>query len=339
MNRASDKTQPGMEIRFWGNSRPDFGRTGITQRWVNIPGTVHGGSGKLRASWRLNGSRPMSLPLGPDAPRLVAQGDFNLEIDVEQLRNGIHTVEVIAEDESGARRSNLLDFLFEAPSFSLPPMLDLRTDNCASVYEFGQPVDGDWRLGQDGARCRDIGYDRLLAFGDRSWTDYELLAEVTLHGFHIQHPGYPQVMGPGVGFLTRWTGHAADDQHPHVEWRPCGVLGWYRFGRDKADTVRDYRLCMTGGDTTPLNAGGLLAEDKSGFQIGHGIPYHFRMRVKSRREKTAHYSLRVWQADSPEPKEWNLQADGLFCENSAGSILFVCHHADASLKWLQVRPA
>ena len=338
MENARAKMGLPINILLHGDSRPDFGLSGIAQRWVNILGHVGGGSGPLKTWWRVNGSAPAPLSLGPDTTRLAGHGDFNVEIAVGNLVKGMNTVEVIAEDPTGIRRSHLLDFLYDPPSFAVPPLLDLCTDECAAIYEFGQPVDGDWRLGPEGARCAAMGYDRLLAFGDMAWSDYEVLAEVTLHGFHERHPGYPHAMGPGVGFLTRWTGHHEDGLQPRVEWRPCGVLGWYRFGRDKADTVRDYRLCMTGGDTSEPGLAGLLAEDKSGFRIEPGTPHHFRMRVKSRKGRPSHYSLRVWPATAPEPKEWNLQADGLPCENRTGSILFVCHHADASLRRLQVRP-
>ncbi|MEI6035129.1 MAG: hypothetical protein WCS65_12740 [Verrucomicrobiae bacterium] len=328
-----------LEIQFRGGSRPDFGRGGIAQRWANILGNASGGSGPLRAWSRVNGNAPAPLSLGPDVARLVGHGDFNVEVDVEHLLAGINTVEVIAEDSAGVRRSSLLDFSYEPRAICPPPLLDICTDDCACIYDFGQPVDGDWKLGPDGARCLGIGYDRLLAFGDRRWSDYEIFAEVTVHGFHTAHPGYPHAMGPGVGFLTRWAGHHDDGLQPRVEWRPCGVLGWYRFGRDRADAVRNYRLCMNGGDTSAPGLSGLLAEDHSGLQIKPEVPHSFRMRVKSRKGRTSHYSLRVWPASSPEPREWNLQAEGLPCENQTGSILFVCHHADASLRRVQVRAA
>jgi hypothetical protein len=338
MGKASNKEAESLQIHFAIRTRPEFGPAGVPQRWVNIPGRICGGGGPVSAWWRLNGGDPRVLGLGPDATRLPESGDFNVEAGVEHLVRGINTIEVIAEDLSGIRRSHLVDFLFEPPTAPLPPHLEIDADRCGSIYAFGQPVDGDWMLGRHGARCATMGYDRLLAFGDRSWTDYEFVAEVTIHGFDESHPGYPHAMGPGVGFLTRWTGHHEDGLQPRVEWRPCGVLGWYRFGRDRADSIRDYRLCMNAGDTSAPCLSGLVAEDTSGFRIGIGVPHFFRMRVKSQSGKTARYSLRVWACDSPEPREWNLHATGLACENGRGSILFVCHHADASVKRMRVHP-
>lgn len=338
MRQTSRKTRGPLRVRFYGGTRPEFGRSGLAQRWVNICGSVSGGSGALRAEARLNGGAPVPLSLGPDTCRLPGDGEFNAELALADLRVGLNALEVRAEDSAGVRRSGMADFLFEPLAAPPPPVLDLAAGECPTIYDFGQPVDGDWYLGEDGARCGGMGYDRLMAFGDLSWTDYELLAEVVVHGFHEEHPGYPEAMGPGVGFLNRWTGHREDGNQPSVEWRPCGVLGWYRYGRDKADTVRDYRLCLSAGDTSAPGLSGLLCEDASGFRIEPGVPHFFRMRVKGRAKGPARHSLKAWASGTPEPAAWNLEAAGLACENSGGGILFVCHHADASLRSLQVRP-
>ncbi len=339
MGQTSRKTGGALQIRFHGGTRPEFGRSGLPQRWVNVCGRVSGGARPVRTEARLNGGAPAPLGLGPDTARLPGDGEFNVELAVADLRVGLNALEVRAEDSSGVRRSGMVDFLFEPLAAAPPPVLDMTAAECPTIYDFGQPVDGDWYLGEDGARCREMGYDRLLAFGDLSWTDYELLAEVVVHGFHEAHAGYPAAMGPGVGFLSRWTGHHEDGNQPSVEWRPCGVLGWYRYGRDRNDTVRDYRLCMMAGDTSAPGLSGLLCEDTSGFRMVPGVPHFFRMRVKGRARGAARHSLKVWASDAPEPAAWNLESAGLACENSGGSILFVCHHTDASLRRLQVRPS
>lgn len=334
-----DKTsvKKGLRVVFYGDSRPEFGANGNPQRQINLPGRIESPEAcSVRAWARLNGGPREPLATGPDLFRLPGIGEFNVEIDNERLSPGLNTVEVGAEDSFGTSRSGIQDFWFEKRLAA--PILHLEASRAFSIYEFGQPVDGDWYLGPHGARCAGMGYDRTLAFGDCTWTDYEILSVVTIHGFHKEHPGYPAEMGPGVGFLLRWPGHHPDGNSPSVEWRPCGALGWFRYGRDKLDQVRDFRLCFNGGDTSAPGLSGLIVEDCTGFKIAEGRPYFFRMRVKSREGKPATYRMKVWPVESREPGKWNLQCEGLPCETRCGAILFVCHHTDASIASLQVCP-
>jgi len=192
-------------------------------------------------------------------------------------------------------------------------------------------VDGLWRRQVDGVSPLQPGYDRIIALGDMSLTDYTVTAEITIHGFTIEAPGYPTEMGPGVGILVRWTGHYPDGCSPSREWRPIGALGWYRYGRDEADTVRDYRLQLLGGRIKEDTRSEPIAEDVSGKKLPFGIPQTFKIDIKSSGTGPALYRFKVWQTGTEEPSGWDLEGFGLNGEAQNGAVLIVLHYAEATI--------
>jgi hypothetical protein len=323
-------------------------------------------------AWSLNGSPPRRLALGPDGARLVGAGDFVADIPWSELRPNANELVFLAigGDEAGARgrliasysfRYDPLPFpelpaLYDFESGSHPPTLGAapldapplgsptRGDRESQAPAKGAlscgalPVDGEWLRDSGGISPTRMGYDRLLAFGDLSLRDYRLRAEITMRGFAEDSPGYPEAMGPGLGFLLRWTGHHPDGLSPFREWRPIGALGWYRYGRDKVDTVRDFRLQLLGGRMKADTLSEAIAEDRSGRKLQMGIRYAFLLEVDGRKEYPARYGLKVWEAGKPEPEGWDLAGAGLPGEAQSGSALFVLHYADAILHSVSLEP-
>ena len=73
---------------------------------------------------------------------------------------------------------------------------------------------------------------RLLAIGDRTWTDYEVTVPIVLNG---------AANGFGFGMLMRWDGHTDDPVvcgQPKCGYLPLGAILWQRdsgleiFGND-----------------------------------------------------------------------------------------------------------
>ncbi len=322
-------------IEPWSDDPLRIGVSPVPTRWVNLPGRVASSDAVTRAWYRVNGGPSLTFSVGPDGARLERRGDYNIEIDPRELNRGANRVRLTACNAAGDQACRDLVIHLEAGRPGLP--LRRRAAECSRVGAFARVVDGQWVLTPSGLRCPQTGYDRLLAFGDLGLADYWLAANMTPHRFDTGHLRYPDI-GAGFGIVLRWKGHTDDGLQPRREWRPIGALGWYRYGRDKADTVRDYRLSILGGRLKDDTLNEPLAEDRSGFRIAAGRTYRFKMQVRAAADGRGDYALKVWEAGAPEPADWNLTGRGLAGERSEGAALIVAHHADVTVDDVEVVP-
>lgn len=337
-------------IDLWYGSEQVFGLRGLPQRWINIPGRVSNRSDLSSLSYSLNGGPLQPLSIGPTRYRLASAGDFNIEIDHAELSSESNSIEIVALDNAGHQFTERVNVRCERERvWPLPHETDWSA--VPSIQEAAQVVDGLWRLEGESIRSREMGYDRLIAIGDISWTDYEITVPITIHGFDSS--GFRNTSGgPGVGVLMRWEGHrdwsvsqplhgrwplsvikrwrAQSDRRgnqPRRGWWPVGALGWYKWHHK-----RGYRLNITG------NRGAILAEDLSGRTLEPGICYMFKMRVETRGGQGSLYRLKVWERDGPEPDGWDLSGQGVEGELRRGSLLLVAHHIDASFGNISIVP-
>jgi hypothetical protein len=149
-------------------------------------------------------------------------GEFNIEIDRNELTPGTNTLEITAIDRLGntSTRTVTLNYVAGA-TWPLPYAVDWQTTE--RVSDAAQPVDGLWALEADSVRPVWTGYDRLLAIGDVTWQNYEVTVPVTIHEIDMYRGQRPNSGGPGVGLLLRWQGHW--DAPPATETQPrWGVL-------------------------------------------------------------------------------------------------------------------
>jgi len=140
-------------------------------------------------------------------------------------------------------------------------------------------VDGSWYL--TAAACvRTDAYDRLVAIGDRTWTNYEVLVPITIHS--VDPAGYTPTSGcPVVGIFFRWTGHTDD---PVSGWQPRAV--------------GTRAVCSACTRTMRRQRGERLefwqhAADESGKTLPLGVTHMFRMSVETRPQGVV-YGLKVW---------------------------------------------
>ena len=313
---------------------------GRPSRWFSIPGTVvaHVESDfPVGLVCSINGVSPMELALGPDSGRLVGKGDFVADIPWEMVHQGMNQLLFVMQLPDGSICSSIQDF-----NLVLEPYQS--SSHCYDFTKGTLPgdigaliVDGLWVKGNGGIKPVAPGYDRLVAFGDAGLRDFSVRAEMTIHGFSTDAPGYPEAMGPGAGFLLRWTGHHPDEYSPNREWRPIGVLAWYRYGRDLADTVRDYRLQLLGGRLKADHTSEPLAEDCSGRKLELGVSHTYFIEASTIAGQKTMYRLKVWKTGTPEPDSWDLEGTSLPGEATTGSVLFVLHYAHATLHRLSIR--
>jgi len=278
----------------------------------------------------------MELTLGPDQFRLAGRGDFVADIPWESVHQGINQLVFKLEYKGGESFSIQQSFNLELKPFAgTKHLFDFSTGALPGTVG-ALTLDGCWTNGPGGIKPAVPGYDRLIAFGDTGIRDCTVRAEMTIHGFAYDAPGYPEAMGPGAGFLLRWTGHHPDSRSPSTEWRPIGVLAWYRYGRDKADKVRDYRLQLLGGRMKADNTSEPLAEDCSGRKLELGVSHTYLIDSTTMAGQTTRYRLKVWKTGTPEPATWDLEGEGLSGEAATGSVLFVLHYAQATLHRLSI---
>ena len=74
-------------IDVWYGLNQEFGQIGRPQEWVNIVGNVSDPDGAdiTSLTYSLNGGPPLPLSIGRDNARLEKTGDFNAEIDADDL--------------------------------------------------------------------------------------------------------------------------------------------------------------------------------------------------------------------------------------------------------------
>ncbi len=325
-NTIESETLPLIDL--WYGTTQEFGAIGSPQRWVNVLGNVSDPEGVASLSYSLNDGSSITLSIGADDYRLASNGDFNVEIDRSILQvDNDNTLVITAVDNSGHFTAETVTVNYDNGNVWPTPYL---TDwaSAGNIQNVAQIVDGNWTLTSTGVRTAEVGYDRLIAIGEVSWADYEIVVPFTVYS--IDQAGYaPPSNGPGVGLLMGWTGHndinVAQTQ-PKIGWKPIGALGWYRW-RDAADE----RLELLGSQ------GDVLQTDTS-QQLQFGLPYMMKMRVETNVGQGNTYNLKWWEAGQAEPVGWDLTGAGDLTTPQTGSLMLVAHHADVEFGDVSITP-
>ena len=162
----------------------------------------------------------------------------------------------------------------------------------SNIQSVAQVVDGKWIVQGTSLRPQVLGYDRTVAIGEMTWTDYEVTVPITIHA--VDPAGYdPPSYTPLVGVLQHWQGHTAVDAgQPRRGYNPLGALACYRFSND---ALAD-RLYVIGNDDRTI------AQDTSGRKLDLGVAYDFKTRVQNIAGQCV---SKVWPASDPEPESWD----------------------------------
>jgi regulation of enolase protein 1 (concanavalin A-like superfamily) len=300
-----DPDGPVIEL-FYGDGQA-FGSIGQTQPWVNILGSTSDPSGVATLVYSLNAGPELPLMIGPDERRLAWAGDFNVDLDVTNLLAGPNALEIAATDAIGneTRESFTFDYT-PATRWPLPFSIDwstLLSDD--EIQDVAQVVDGHWFLDAGTVRTAERGYDRLIAFGDRTWTDYEFVVPIT----RFNTPG-----SSGVGVLLRWDGHTDAPvvcSQPKCGWLPLGAILW----------ARPNRLEIYGNDGIIYASTPRILTD--------GVTYWYKGRVETKPEGSL-YSFKVWEDGQPEPVDWDIVGQAGPSDPQQGSLMLITHWSDAS---------
>ena len=348
---ARDSTAPVIDV--WYGDRQVVGAAGTTQRWVNVLGTVRDPeSGVASLTYTLNGAPgrtvdgvPGKLNVGPypsrqadiDYPgprRLYRKGDFNADLPVRRLREGPNVVRLTATNEAGRERTKTVRVEYQPESEgggALPFRIDWGT--VEDLQRVAHVLDGRWRVAERGVRTARVGYDRALAIGDTSWTDYQATLPVTIHGIDSAERAPASGGGRGGAFSVtlRWTGHVprprAGCRQPLCGWTRLGGGFWGILGPQRENYFR-------------LSAGQSLSKGKKlrSFAPEVGKTYWLKVRAETLSGGGSRYRARVWEKGHPEPDDWTLEKRTGTGNLDHGSLLLIAHHLDLTFGDLMVRP-
>ncbi len=318
-------------IDVWYGPNQQFGQPGLAQKWINILGNLTDTqSANLTLVASLNNGTPQTLSLGPDGRRLLAPGDFNVELDRAALVDGANTVVLTGTDDLGNSAVTTVTIQYSSGNvWPLPYQIDWAT--VSNVQDVIQVVDGLWNPSAAGIRtdASQVGYDRVIAVGDTGWTDYEVVVPVTIHAVDTSAYSSTTSVGPGLGVIMRWQGHTDSPvvcTQPHCGWEPQGASAWYEWLQNAPDVLQIFGNPGSGATQTTSRQ----------FVIGH--TYWFKVRAETLPAGTK-YSLKVWEDGvEPEPTAWTLQRQTQSGNLAAGSLLFVAHHVDATFGDVFVAP-
>ncbi len=313
-------------IEVWYGKVQTFGTMGHPQRWVNILGTIHGGKDTVTATWRLNGEAPQPLRQGPNMTRLARRGDFNVEIDRKSLRPGKNRLVITAAGKNRISRSAKVTVVYHPETgWPLPYQVDWR--KVGNLTEVVQVVDGKWSLTAAGIRTAEPYYDRIVAFGDSAWKNYEVTAGVMFHVYSAPVPEPPVFGVCHAAIALRWPGHDEDQHQPHVKWYPLGATCEFMMPANP-DSCR-FRIIGDQG----------LYNEMSGIfhKVLTGTWYTLRARVVSVGDSTL-YSVKCWESAAPEPPGWDIESMEGPADIRQGSALLISHHTDVTFGNFRVVP-
>jgi hypothetical protein len=307
----------GLAIEIWHDDHLDVGgpaAAGLPQELANVLGRVWFTGALVSASYRVNDGPTTALPLGATSTRLASRGDFNIEVPVDSLApypTENHVFISVTGTEGAVERD--VSVVRRAPKVSAPSLdLDWSTlQNISELDDVAAIVDGHWDLRPTGVHVAQMGYDRLIAVGDRSWPpSYEVTAEVTLHDFRNYG---------GLGIAIGWQGHTGSAT-PRTGW-PLEGLGWVRYLPEGPEAQ-----IMTFQQNE-------IARKAVSMQVD--AAYLYKVRSDRLGNGLARFSMKFWPRGTSEPADWTLQKD---VPERAGSVLLVAHHAEVTWETLRVAP-
>ncbi len=318
-----------ISIDVWYGSRQEFGQLGRAQRWINVLGNISGLTDG-RAFYSINGRANEELSLGSDQHRLAKSGDFNVQLAWSELDSGDNDLQIMAvtANKDTIEKSVAL-FLHDQRKWKIPYSIDFS--QVSNLQDVVQIVDGKWELTPAGVHTKEPYYDRVLTIGDSSWTNYEALIKLTIHGWTPSVPGPPTYNVSHFGVAMRWRGHHVDGKQPSRRWYPLGAQGEFLL-RNQGDSCR-WRILFDGG----------RQKDKpKEFAVGinpmqSGIPIWIKTQILTLPDGDSRYRFKQWSEDVTEPTTWDVEGTEAD-DYPSGALCLVPHNSDVTIHEIMVRP-
>ncbi len=331
-NETQDLTSPRSKgnsvIRIWHDAAPEFGHLGgHPQRWVNILGDVNS-AGLRSLEFRLDDGPWRQLSWREDRKRLARDGDFNVELDRDELHVGKNQLVVRATFAGNRIEEKRVTFEYKNPSGKWPLPYRVDWQKVSKITDAVQVVDGQWQLTEEGVRTSNRYYDRVLAFGDDSWRDYEVTTRMKVHALTGPREGANQTGVTHAAIAVRWPGHDQDGKQPSVKWHPLGATAEFRLGK----SLQQCRWRIFDGQRE------YYAESKRRRKLQFESWYSMKHRVTTRADGSSLFQVKLWSSDGTEPAEWDFHRVEPKDDVPTGSALLLAHHSDVTFGNITVIP-
>jgi hypothetical protein len=331
LNGCSDNR---IKIDIWYGDSQSFGIPGNPQRAINILGNINSPQALKILEYSLNGNDFHPLSLGIDGRRLAREGDFNVEIHRHLLLEGMNDLLIRAIDSVGNRAEKMVIIRYTGKeTWPLPYYTDWQGfEASGNPYGLDQEkvylMDGKWRTENGRIRTGEPYYDRILAFGDSTWENYEVRTDVIFYAHSKPEPSPPTFGVAHAAIAFRWPGHDMDDNQPHVKWYPLGATCEFQIsaGRDSC------RWRMLYGNRPRTE------NTEWNRPIELGKLYKMAARVETIDLTTSRYSAKLWDADLPESDKWDLVGVKDNETMFSGSALLLSHNTDVSFGNVSIIP-
>jgi hypothetical protein len=320
--------QDEINVNLWYGQEQYFGQWGNTQRQINILGSIQGLDTDCRVYYRLNGrDEKVDITLGSDLHRLAMEGDFNLDIDRTELKEGENHIRLYMERRGNAVLVETIRIHYTSTN-TWPIPYNVDWSQVKRIQDAVEVVDGYWEITPAGVRIKEQYYDRILAFGDSSWLDYEVETSVIFHDYIAPAEGPPTYNVSHVAIASRWPGHDQDSLQPDRKWFPLGATSEFRI-TDEYDSCR-WRIF----DGENFYVEQELVDYRT---IQAEKAYRLKHRVENISDSVVQYSVKFWPADEQEPEQWDLQALEKMTRKESGSALLLAHNTEVTFGNIYVR--
>ena len=311
---------------IWYGEEQSFGFPGNPQRAINVLGNVSYNDSLVLLEFSLNGGDWEQLSTGEDGRRLAREGDFNIEILRKELQEGVNTVTIRMEDAVGNKARTKVKVSYTSGN-TWPLPYEVNWNEVDELQNVTCITDGKWKLVPDGIRTVESYYDRILAFGDSTWKDFEIETTVIFHDYAMPEPAPPTFGVSHAALAMRWPGHDDDGKQPRVKWYPLGATCEMQL-KPSLDSCR-WRILGDGTKTEDIHR---LK------QIELGKKYSMKSSVETLPDDSTQYSVKFWEYGLTEPAEWDLQAKEGPDDIKYGSGLLISHNTNVTFGSVKFTP-
>jgi len=322
---------PGMKpkINIWYGLNQAFGHNGFTQHQINILGNIENYSNGFTTFYILNNNNKIKyLNIGSDTNRLAEKGDFNIEIERNSLVAGLNVVKVFLAGHSTDTLTEIINVGY-LPEQNVTLPYYIKWSEVNKIQDVADIVDGKWQLTEDGIRTQYKYYDRMIAFGDSSWSDYEIRTSVIFHGYNKPEQGPPTYNVAHAAIASYWLGHDCDNRQPFRKWFPLGATSEFQIN----ENYENCRWRVFDGEY-------FYAEQSQKVyrKILPETKYYMKHRVESISENKSLFSVKLWPASDNESVSWDFQAIKTGNSAKSGSCALIAHHTDVTFGNIEVLP-
>lgn len=349
------------KVTIWHGLHQRISHLGKAQDDFNVMGNVTSTEDSIVSlSYRLNGENAVLLTVAKKQfgrRRLIAKGDFNADIPINQIKMGENQIVFKAIDASGNSSEVILKLEKEEGDYPLPVFI--KWDEVTNPQDVGQYVDGHWQLEEKGIKNVNAGYDRIFLIGEKDWQDYEITVPVTIYNINTSERSLHG--GNGIGILMRFAGHVIGghrnfpEAQPKWGYQPFGAIGWLRWD-EKNLKLPPQKQFFSGFSNNRINHGG--------FPVTLGETYWMKMRCETLNEvhgdsvvreerfrklvdgrnvkvevneeelsnaNITRYSFKIWSYEEPEPSNWDWRQTQVSIHALAkGGVALLAHHVNAT---------